>query len=249
MCNAAEDSASVINIAVVNIETARTTLRYRFCTQRGSVSNRDEERLMNQEHHVPDIVSRLKDGDEQALQTILHDYGPLLMRRLKSHFGLNDADLDDVLSVTLYRVWMNRERFDPTKGRFDVWLYLIARNIAIDHIRQEKRWPFNRISLLLEELPEASDAEVSSAERSASHGARPLKDLRNIVLSLPIHDRRILQAYLAADGQGSWASDLAEELRMSSDAIRVSRMRLLDKIRAEMIRRGHLAERECSHGH
>src|SRR6266404_1653785 len=59
---------------------------------------------------------------------------------LARHFGaiLSHEDLEDVLGISLYKLWEARARYDPSRPLFP-WFYLIARNVAIDSLR-EKKW-------------------------------------------------------------------------------------------------------------
>src|SRR6266404_6836988 len=79
-------------------------------------------------------------GDIDALGQVLELLGPVVARTLARHFGaiLSHEDLEDVLGISLYKLWEARARYDPSRPLFP-WFYLIARNVAIDSLR-EKKW-------------------------------------------------------------------------------------------------------------
>jgi RNA polymerase sigma-70 factor, ECF subfamily len=53
---------------------------------------------------------------------------------------VHDRDLaEDLTSATFERALRDWHRFDPARGRASVWLIEIARRIALDHLRSERR--------------------------------------------------------------------------------------------------------------
>ena len=64
-----------------------------------------------------EFSQRLKENDEQVLEEILRHIGPQVRAvLLKKYFGiLSEPDLEDALSLGLFRLWNSRSRFDETK--------------------------------------------------------------------------------------------------------------------------------------
>jgi RNA polymerase sigma-70 factor, ECF subfamily len=83
-----------------------------------------------------DLLMGIREGDEAAL-------GELIERKTKPllqlcHRILGDVDEGrDVVQVTFFKVWENRKKFD---GRWspNTWIYRIASNLAIDHLRTRR---------------------------------------------------------------------------------------------------------------
>lgn len=48
-------------------------------------------------------------------------------------------DAEDIAQEALYQAYVKFCEFDEKKGRFSTWLYKIAFNKAIDHLRKQKR--------------------------------------------------------------------------------------------------------------
>src|SRR5689334_4962332 len=93
--------------------------------------------------------------------------------------GVRDgADAEDLTSITFEKAWRARHRYRRDRAAFQTWLLTIARNVAVDHLRQarpherldaaadealaagpdpaqlaEERTRFARLELLLAELP------------------------------------------------------------------------------------------------
>lgn len=86
-----------------------------------------EERIINLIHEDrKTAVSLIYDAYAKAL------YGVLL----KMMDGPTDAQ--DVLQESFIKIYRSIESYDPDKARLFTWLMRVARNTAIDHIRQKK---------------------------------------------------------------------------------------------------------------
>jgi RNA polymerase sigma factor (sigma-70 family) len=84
-----------------------------------------------------DLVNRFVAGDEQAVRVVYERYaGPVLtvaMRVLGSR-----ALADEAVQTTMLKAWRAAASFD-TSRELAPWLYAIARRVAIDIYRREKR--------------------------------------------------------------------------------------------------------------
>ncbi len=82
------------------------------------------------------LLAALVDGDEDALDELIgRKTAPLvhLARRI-----LGDAEeARDVVQMTFVRMWERREDYDP-RWAPNTWIYRIATNLAIDHLRSQK---------------------------------------------------------------------------------------------------------------
>jgi RNA polymerase sigma-70 factor (ECF subfamily) len=82
----------------------------------------------------PDLIHRMRLGDESALETLYARYGGLLYTLALRIVG--DPELArEVLQDTLLRAWDGRESYDAARGRVPWWLMGIARNRAVDLLR------------------------------------------------------------------------------------------------------------------
>src|SRR5215468_4345628 len=82
----------------------------------------------------PELLRRMRQGDESALEALYARYGGLVFTLALRIVG--DAELArEVLQDTFLRSWDGRETFDPGRGRIPWWLMGIARNRAIDVLR------------------------------------------------------------------------------------------------------------------
>jgi RNA polymerase sigma-70 factor (ECF subfamily) len=82
------------------------------------------------------LVEIALDGDEQAYGVIVRRYQRRLTAFLSQLVG--DVELARELSQEAFvRAWSALERFDP-RYRFSTWLFRIAHNLGIDHLRRRR---------------------------------------------------------------------------------------------------------------
>jgi RNA polymerase sigma-70 factor (ECF subfamily) len=91
---------------------------------------------MSAEEHPadPELVDRMRQGDESALEALYARYGGLVYTLALRIVG--DLELArEVLQDTFLCSWDGRETYDPERGRVPWWLMGIARNRAVDLLR------------------------------------------------------------------------------------------------------------------
>ena len=80
----------------------------------------------------------ITDYDDKALETLLRTYREGLYLFLLSYVK-SEEDAEDLLMDTFARLAVDKPPFDMSKGgSFKSWLYAIARNNALMHIRRKK---------------------------------------------------------------------------------------------------------------
>lgn len=126
---------------------------------------------------------------------------------------------EDLLQETFLRVFSHREDYRPTAA-FRTWLFTIARNLAIDQLRQR-----------------SGSEELETAERVVDPGATPLQQaeaqelsdrLQAAVLRLPPSQREVL---LLSRFAGLSHEEIAQVTGASPAAVRVTLHRALRRLR------------------
>ena len=79
-------------------------------------------------------VARLRRGDLDALAELVARYQHRLYRYLL-RLVRQPAEAEDLFQQTWLRVAGQIRRYDPRRN-FDAWLFTLARNLAIDHLRR-----------------------------------------------------------------------------------------------------------------
>jgi RNA polymerase sigma factor (sigma-70 family) len=193
----------------------------------------------------PDLGERLRAADEQTLAEILRLYGPFVIAILRSRFQgvLNAGDIDDVLSIALFKLWQVRENYDGMKSSLRVWFLRIAENAARDVLKfgwhKARR---KEVSTEPPRLAEYTDPRKNGRPETIESEmlARPKhSDLREILENLPEHWRRILLADALARDSVASSEYLAAELDLPASSVPVYRKRAIEKVRKELRRRGH----------
>ena len=110
-----------------------------------------------------DAVARLRGGDRGALAAILALYQFRLYRFLL-RMVREPATAEDLFQQTWVRVMEKIASYDA-RHRFDGWLFAVARNLAIDHLRRKPGFS----------LDTAEDDGEAPVDRLQGPGADPLE--------------------------------------------------------------------------
>ncbi|MEZ6128102.1 MAG: sigma-70 family RNA polymerase sigma factor [Planctomycetaceae bacterium] len=189
-----------------------------------------------------DLAQRLLDDDEQALDDILRSFGPVILVVLTRRYEnvLKEPDIEDVMSIGLFRLWVNRARFNSSKASLKVWFYRIVENAARDVLRYG--WHKARLLEVHSDAALLGIADPSSNGHSEATRASPTDEqlaLREIVAQLPERQQYIVMADAAAKDGVASSQLLGDELGIPASSVRVYRKRALDRIRDEFSKRGH----------
>lgn len=104
-----------------------------------------------------DLMLRIAERDAQAFETLFVRYEEILRQHLiRIVRDLNAAD--DLLQEVFLRVWTRADQWRG-QGTFKAWLFRIATNLALNHIRSVQR----RREQPLEIPPEMTDEEDGKA--------------------------------------------------------------------------------------
>jgi len=120
---------------------------------------------MGMSNPAEDAVARFRSGDRAALGAILPVYQFRLYRFLL-RMVREPAMAEDLFQQTWVRVMEKISSYD-TRHRFDAWLFSIARNLAIDHLRRKPGFS-------LDAVEEDGQAPIDRLEGS---GADPLEQV------------------------------------------------------------------------
>jgi RNA polymerase sigma factor (sigma-70 family) len=193
----------------------------------------------------PDLGERLRAADEQTLAEILRLYGPFVIAVLRTRFHgvLCASDIDDILSIALFRLWQARENYDGMRSSLRVWFLRIAENAARDVLKfgwhKARR---KEVSTEPPRLAEYADPQRNGRAETRDNGLleRPEQsDLREILADLPEAQRKIILADAQSRDRVASSEYLAAELEIPAASVPVYRKRALDKIRKELRRRGY----------
>lgn len=83
------------------------------------------------------LMERIREGDAHAFEHLFERYEEMILRHL-THIVHEQAVAQDLLQEVFLKVWTRAEQWQG-KGSFKAWLYRIATNLALNHLRQIRR--------------------------------------------------------------------------------------------------------------
>ena len=83
------------------------------------------------------LVTLAHDGDAGAFEALFNRYRDAIYKLYLQRLNGNADDADDLLQETFIKVFLNLDKYD-TSFTFGQWVYTIARNTFIDHMRKRR---------------------------------------------------------------------------------------------------------------
>jgi RNA polymerase sigma factor (sigma-70 family) len=140
------------------------------------------------------LIAVAKVQDRVAFAGLYRFFAP----RVKSFLlrsGLGSGVADELAQETLVTVWRKASSFDPSKASVSTWIYTIARNLRVDHLRRTRE--------VLREQPEANDESDDPSHQHADNAQPSLPDqlsdqlvhakVRTAIEQLPHEQREVLR--------------------------------------------------------
>jgi RNA polymerase sigma-70 factor (ECF subfamily) len=156
--------------------------------------------LSADQHGDPELIRRMRLGDESALEGLYARYGGLVYTLALRVVG--DPELArEVLQDTFLRAWEGRESYDPARGRMPWWLMGIARNRAIDVLRSRPHQARLREQEHLRRALEPAHpdtAEVLFVRRAVVEALQTLSTVQREAIELAYY-RGLTQAEIARE--------------------------------------------------
>jgi RNA polymerase sigma-70 factor (ECF subfamily) len=164
---------------------------------------------------------RYAHGDGAAFGELFRRYERRVWGFLLRRTG-SPEQADDLFQETFLRLHRFRDTFQP-EGSFSHWLFQIARNVVIDHVRR---------GLRIRELSFPEELEPSTpADAELRTGTR--EELGILLRTLSDEQLGIL---LAAKGEGVCYVEVAGQVGKSVAAVKQTASRALRRLRATRLR-------------
>jgi RNA polymerase sigma-70 factor (ECF subfamily) len=181
------------------------------------------------------LVVRVKHNDPQAWQRLVAIYSPLVYTWCRRH-SLAAHDAADILQEVFRAVHrqigsFRRERPDDT---FRGWLWTITRNKVRDHFRAQQHRPQatggTDAQLRFADLPD-QEPVLSEATGVSAAGSSPYHAALELVRTE--FEDRTWQAFWRAAIDEQPTDQIAADLGMSVNAVRLAKSRVLRRLRTE----------------
>ncbi len=165
----------------VDLLSARRMRRYADRVERQSLGGlpgrSHEEQVGDHDPLVADAVVQAKRGDQDAIRFLytryaenVHSYALSMVR--------NDHEAEDITQQVFTKVLSNLHRYEPRGVPFAAWIVRMARNAAIDHMRERRQIPCEEI--------------FGPDEASDDDGRERCRDLRAALVRLPDDQRQVV---------------------------------------------------------
>jgi RNA polymerase sigma-70 factor (ECF subfamily) len=181
--------------------------------------------------NADDEIARLKRCDPEALTAVLSRYQQRLYRFL-IRLVQDPALADDLFQQTWLRVMQKIGGYDA-RARFDTWLFSVAHNLAVDHLRQRRS----------RSLDEPDESGMVGADRLTSSGLDPFEEfveseraaiLAEAMNELPAIHREVLSLRFE---EGMKLEQIAEVAAVPLSTVKSRLHRALDSLRDAVERR------------
>ena len=163
-----------------------------------------------------ELVRQAQQGDETAQRTLIISYQRRIAGFVYAITGRSDA-VEDLAQLVFIKMFRAIDRLHDV-AQFEAWLFRLARNTCIDHLRRQKLrrifTPFSAEHENIAEPPGAVDTEELDA-------------LRHALQQLPPKDRALLA--LAQEGRSQ--VEMAEATGTSVMAVKARLHRARERLR------------------
>lgn len=182
------------------------------------------------------LIQRVKGHDQEAWRTLSQLYGPLVYHWCRrSGLGAEDsADLVQEVFRSLAR-HVAAFRKDSASDTFRGWLWTITRNKIRDYARTHGKKPQaaggTDAVVRLQQVPEQEPETLDDAGRSTAHH-RLVRRVMELVR--PEFQDHTWRAFLLTAVEGLTSPQAAAELKMTPQAVRKAKSRVLRRIREEL---------------
>ena len=177
-----------------------------------------------------DLLIAVREGDESALNELIgRKTKPLLQLCQRILGDLEEAR--DVVQVTFFKVWENRRKFDD-RWSPNTWIYRIASNLAIDHLRSRKSRERSH-EPVRQHLRQVADVRAQG-DLSRLQQSEVAAIFRELSAGLSAKQRAV---FLMRELQGFSSPEVAEALECRESTVRNHLFNARKVLRRELLRR------------
>lgn len=153
--------------------TAAGVLQGRFRRVGRLTDDEAGNRIVNQ------AVTRAKQGDREALRYLYVHYADHVYGYVAS-IVRDDYEAEDVTQHVFAKLMTVLPKYQPREVPFSAWIIRVARNVAVDHMRQRRAIPCEEVR----EMDTRIEEDNSSCDRALT--------LRDALATLPDDQRQVV---------------------------------------------------------
>ena len=219
--------------------SAHAYLTHRSATTAGVLTGtfRRTGRLTDDEasnRAVNQAVARAKQGDREALRFLYVRYADHVYGYVASVVR-DDFEAEDVTQHVFAKLMTTLQKYEPREVPFSAWIIRVARNVAVDHMRQRRAIPCEEVRelqvarrrgrVLAPPLARPARRARGAARRSAS-GRRDASPRR----ALPGRDRRQARPHRTFDPRPASPRPRCPPLHAHRDGVRPADQRKASRL-------------------
>lgn len=180
---------------------------------------------MLDEAALSDLVVMVREGSQEALETVVAEFRPRIMRFALSRLG-DEHTAEDVTQEACMALVSSLPTFEDRGVKLSSYVFAITNNKIIDSRRSAARRPAATTDEILVDEPSTGEGPEALAVRSDQ-----VRRLAEPLAALPERDRTILLMRVVAQ---LTADEVAEALGMTAGAVRVAQHRALKALRGQL---------------
>lgn len=176
-----------------------------------------------------EIVERIRNQDETGLSLLAERYEKLLVYIISGILGNRIGDIEECVNDTYLKFWRHAAEFDLGRASLVTYLKVIARNTALNRLRDTKRHEENRYA---EDISEFADTCADSRQNVEELTLRKehTAALNRVIRELPEKEREMmLRRYYYLQS----TKTIAKAMGMTVNAVDTKLSRLRVRMRSE----------------
>jgi RNA polymerase sigma factor (sigma-70 family) len=162
-------------------------------------------------------------ADRKAFAALFRHFAP----RIKGFLlrcGSSEAQAEELAQEAMVVLWRRAATFDPARARLSTWLYTVARNLRISHLRRSS----TAGEIGAGEMPEEWDADLQAADQQLGPDEQLLAaqreaGVRHALSALPADQALVLRlSFFEEQPHSQIAQDLGIPLGTVKSRIRLA---------------------------
>jgi|SRR6185312_7685148 RNA polymerase sigma-70 factor (ECF subfamily) len=189
-----------------------------------SVPNAANDTALDAQYWSTQMAAVSVHRDRASFMCVYDYFAPRLQRYLRN-MHVPESMADELVQEALLILWRKADTFDPARASLATWLYRVARNLYIDHVRKEPHW------LPVQEGLDRLDRAESDRRDSQPESIFDQDLLRQAIDHLPPMQAKLVRmSYL----ESKTHSEISRELDMPLGSVKSSLRRSFAKLQGSM---------------
>ncbi|MEI6581041.1 MAG: RNA polymerase sigma factor [bacterium] len=174
-----------------------------------------------------EIINLYKNGDKEVFKELINKYTPSLFNFTARLVGKDFAP--DIVQEIFIKIWKKIDNFDFKKSSFKTWIFIIAKNTALDFMR--KRRSINFSYLENEDENSTFSETIKDEELLPDEALQKLQDkdfLNNLLEKLSIEYKTILTLHYQEE---MTFEEISKVLKKPLNTVKSNHFRAIIKLR------------------